>query len=293
MNDDVGPVVGRFAPSPTGPLHLGSLVAAMASWLDARARDGRWLLRIEDLDRPREVPGAADAIVGALADFGFRWDGPVVRQSERTTLYQRAFARLDQAGLVYPCGCTRREIEDAAFAPRHDTPRYPGTCRNGLPPGRAARAWRVRVPDHDVTIEDRAAGTVTQNPWRAVGDFVVRRADGPWAYQLAVVVDDAEQGITDVVRGCDLLDSTPRQRLLQELLALPPPRTLHVPLVLDADGRKLAKHAGATPLDHLHPLPDLHRAAAHLGLEVASSAAIDVFWTRATAAWTARWLPGA
>jgi len=284
-------VVGRFAPSPSGPLHAGSLAAAMASWLDVRARGGRWLLRIEDLDRPREMRGAADDIVATLQACGFRWDGPIVRQSARTQLYQGAFETLRSKGLLYPCGCTRREIEEAVDADGGATGAtvYPGTCRHGLPEGRAARAWRMRVPDREELFDDRAAGRLGQNVAREVGDFVVKRADGLWAYQLAVVVDDAEQGVTDVVRGADLLDSTPRQRLLQNALDLPHPRTLHVPLVLDDAGHKLAKSAGASAVPREVPLPALAQAARHLGLVFESATTIEAFWERATRAWASRW----
>lgn len=290
--------VGRFAPSPTGYLHLGSLVAAMASWLDVRARRGHWLVRIEDLDGPREVPGSAEDILTTLAACGFRWDRPVVKQRGREALYRRAFERLQAQGLVYPCGCTRREIGQASLAPaqaREESAAtvYPGTCRNGLAAGRGARAWRVRVPDRIVAFVDRAAGLVSQDLAREVGDFIVRRADGLWAYQLAVVVDDAEQGVTDVVRGYDLLDSTPRQRWLQEALGFPTPRTLHVPLVVDADGAKLAKQTGAKPVDRGQPLLALREAARHLGLaigdEIGDDARIEAFWERATEAWAIRW----
>jgi glutamyl-Q tRNA(Asp) synthetase len=286
-------VVGRFAPSPTGPLHAGSLATAMASWLDVRAQEGRWIVRIEDLDAPREVDGAAEEIVATLGAYGFRWDGPIVRQSDRSDLYQEAFDRLQAMNVVYPCGCTRREIEEAASAPGgpNDAAVYPGTCRGGLSAGREARAWRMRVPAGVTTFTDRAAGPVCQEIAREVGDFVIKRADGLWAYQLAVVVDDADQGVTDIVRGADLLDSTPRQRHLQSALGLPHPRTLHVPLVVDAGGAKLAKGHGAMPLDRSDPLPTLHRAARHLGLDVADATSTDIFWERATVAWAARWLP--
>ena len=284
----VAPVIGRFA----GPLHAGSLVAAMASWLDVRARGGRWLVRIEDVDRPREVAGAADDIIATLAAFGFRWDGPVVRQRDRDALYRDAFERMRTSGALYPCGCTRREIEEAVEPGRGGAAVYPGTCRAGLAAGRSARAWRVRVPDRDVLVDDRAAGVFRQNLARDVGDFVVRRADGLWAYQLAMVVDDADQGITDVVRGSDLLDSTPRQRWLQDLLGLPQPRTLHVPLVLDADGQKLAKSSGAMALDRSRPLEALQVASGHLDLILPKVATIETFWEHATAAWAARWNGG-
>ncbi len=292
--DTSATMIGRFAPSPTGFLHRGSLVAAMASWLDVRAHGGRWLVRIEDLDGPREVPGAADDIVATLATYGFRWDGDIVRQSARDAFYRDAFDRLQMRGTVYPCGCTRREVEEASLAPARLPDQagaavYPGTCREGLPPGRVARAWRMRLPERVVTFHDRAAGLVTQNLAREVGDFVIKRADGLWAYQLAVVVDDAAQGVTDIVRGADLLDSTPRQRWLQQTLGLPMPRTLHVPLVVDALGDKLAKQNGARPLDRERPLPALHEAARHLGLEIEHATSVEQFWRRATRAWASRW----
>ena len=265
----------------------------MASWLDVRAHAGRWLVRIEDLDGPREVPGAAEAIVAALGAFGFRADAPVTYQSRREALYTETFDRLRQAGLIYPCGCTRREIEAAvpacATGGVAHVGVYPGTCRHGLPAGRVARAWRLRVPAGTTTLVDRAAGVLRQDVEREVGDFVVRRADGLWAYQLAVVVDDAEQGVTHVVRGVDLLDSTPRQRMLQDALGLPHPVTLHVPLVLDRSGAKLSKSDGAVALDPHDPLPALKCAAAHLDLAVEPSTTVPDFWERATTAWSARW----
>jgi glutamyl-Q tRNA(Asp) synthetase len=274
-------MIGRFAPSPTGPLHLGSLVAAMASWLDVRAHGGRWIVRLEDIDQPRTVPGADAQIIAALESHGFRWDGPIVRQSERLALYRQAFDRLRAQDAVYPCACSRRELDDSAAV-------YPGTCRDGLR-ARPPRAWRMRVPSGIFAFEDRAAGLVQSDLEREVGDFVVRRADGFWAYQLAVVVDDGAQGVTDVIRGADLLDSTPRQRLLQEALGLPRPRTLHVPLLLDASGRKLAKSSGAAPLDPANPLPALRAAAHALTLDVAATTNVGAFWEAATRAWASRW----
>lgn len=279
-------MTGRFAPSPTGPLHIGSLVAAMASWLDVRAHGGRWLVRLEDIDRPREVRGAAEQIEQGLASHGFRWDGPIVRQSERLPLYEAAFERLRASGAIYPCACSRREIGNGADAAGGAI--YPGTCRDGLR-GRAPRAWRMRVPGGTVTFDDRAVGCVTQDLRREVGDFVVRRADGFFAYQLVVVVDDGDQGVTDVVRGADLLDSTPRQRLLQDALGLSHPRTLHVPLVVDDAGRKLGKSHGARPLDPDHPLPALLTAARHFGLDIGAPSSVSAFWEAATRAWALRW----
>lgn len=252
--------VGRFAPSPTGPLHFGSLITALASWLDARAAGGRWLLRMEDLDRARERSGAAGTILRQLEGAGLEWDGEVVYQSARAALYAPALERLQRAGLTYPCGCTRREMADSALA--IDGARiYPGTCREGLAPGREARALRLRTPQEPIRFSDRLQGEIAQSVAREVGDFVLRRADGAYAYQLAVIVDDDDQGVTDVVRGADLLDSTPRQILLQRLLGLPTPRYLHVPVAVNAAGEKLSKQTGATPAG----ASDLARALSFLG----------------------------
>jgi glutamyl-Q tRNA(Asp) synthetase len=240
--------VGRFAPSPTGPLHFGSLVAAAASWLDARAARGRWLVRIEDLDQPRTLPGAADEILRGLERLGLTWDGPVLYQSLRGARYEEALRKLQAS--TYWCGCTRSEIADSALGLAADGAQiYPGTCRSGLPPGRAARALRLEVGRHAASFVDRVQGPCEQDLAREVGDFVLYRADGQVAYQLAVVVDDAEQGITDVVRGADLIDSTGRQLLLQRLLGYPRPRYLHVPVAVNAKGEKLSKQTGARALD--------------------------------------------
>ena len=250
--------IGRFAPSPSGPLHFGSLVAALASWLDARAAGGRWLVRIEDLDQPRVQPGAADDILRTLERLGLYWDGEVIFQSRRAPVYEEALSRLRD---TYLCGCSRREIADSAVSLAADGAQvYPGTCRAGLAPGRAARSLRVRVAG-SVSFLDRVQGRLAQDLAREVGDFVLRRADGQFAYQLAVVVDDAAQEVSDVVRGADLLDSTPRQIYLQRLLGFPTPRYLHVPVVLDAAGDKLSKHAGARPIGK----DDLQRALRFLG----------------------------
>ena len=257
--DHVGPYVGRFAPSPTGLLHFGSLVAALAGWLDARRAGGQWLLRMEDLDTPRVIPGAGDAILRQLEACGLEWDGPVVHQNARLDLYQDAIRKLGTHG--YSCACTRKELEDSALA--IDGSRiYPGTCRGGLAPGKAARAIRVRTVDEPIVFTDRVQGEISQSLETDVGDFVVRRADGLFAYQLAVVVDDAAQGITDVVRGADLLDSTARQIYLQQLLALPSPRYLHVPVAVNAAGEKLSKQ---TLAPNAGP-EDLRRALVFLGM---------------------------
>lgn len=235
---------GRFAPSPTGPLHFGSLVAALGSYLDARARKGSWIVRIEDVDEPRTQPGAAESILATLEHCGFEWDGPVEVQSGRKALYRDALDRLRNAGHAYPCGCTRKEIADSALAT--DGARiYPGTCRHGLASGRSERAWRVRTDGATIEFEDRLQGRIAQSLEREVGDFVLFRADGYFAYQLAVVVDDAAQGITDIVRGADLLDSTARQIHLQHLLGLPTPTYLHLPVAVNPAGEKLSKQTEA------------------------------------------------
>lgn len=239
--------VGRFAPSPTGPLHFGSLVAAVASWLDARAAGGRWLVRIEDLDRPREQPGAAPAILRSLESLGLYWDGDPVFQSTRSARYEAALERLRMQS--YWCGCTRREIADSSLGLASDGAQiYPGTCREGLAPGKAPRALRLNVGPEEIRFDDRVQGPQAQSIRTQVGDFVLKRADGVVSYQLAVVVDDAAQGVTDVVRGADLLDSTARQILLQRLLGCSTPRYLHVPVALNAAGEKLSKQTGAAPL---------------------------------------------
>jgi len=253
--------VGRFAPSPTGPLHFGSLVAALASYLEARSVKGKWLVRMEDVDKPREQPGAADAILRALDALGLHWDGAVAYQSRRTSLYQDALERL--RAHTYPCGCTRSEIADSALA--SDGARvYGGSCRGGLPQGKTARAIRVRARG-EIRFTDRVQGPQAQQLERDVGDFVLWRADGQFAYQLAVVVDDAEQGVTDVVRGADLLDSTARQIHLQRLLGCATPRYLHVPVAVNAAGEKLSKQTGAEPMDAGRRGDALRRAFAFLG----------------------------
>ena len=246
---------GRFAPSPTGPLHFGSLVATLASYCDARAAGGEWLMRIEDVDEPRSRAGAESAIVETLTRYGFAWDGPVVRQSERGAEYEHALARLRTIGSIYPCACTRRELEIAPFGAAGERV-YPGTCRDGIASERTPRAQRVRVDATSVAFVDRLQGLLRQDLARDIGDFVVRRADGLFAYQLAVVVDDALQGITTIVRGADLLASTPRQIFLQQLLGLPTPEYLHVPVAINRAGEKLSKQTHALPLPD-DPVPPL------------------------------------
>jgi glutamyl-Q tRNA(Asp) synthetase len=308
---------GRFAPSPTGPLHAGSLVAALASWLDARAHGGQWLVRIEDIDTPRCVAGADILILQQLAACGLRPDAPPLYQSQRSAIYQAALDALIARQLAYPCGCTRQDIAQALAEagqpkPRHGELVYPGTCRHGLH-GRPARAWRFltrnveqnRPPAHagrgDTAIDsiasesvewlDRRMGQQQQDVARAVGDFVLRRADGLWAYQLAVVVDDGAQGITDIVRGEDLADNTARQILLQRALGLPMPRYLHLPLVLGTDGDKLSKQNGAQALDVTAPLAALHAAAEVLGLQMAAGDSIADWLVQAVQQWADLYTP--
>ena len=289
---------GRFAPSPTGPLHDGSLVAALASWLDARAHRGHWQVRIEDVDRPRCPPGMDRLILDQLQRCGLLADDPPVWQSARETRYAEALERLVAAGHAYPCGCTRKDI-DAALAlqglshERHGERVYPGSCRPGLK-GKTARAWRLRSDDgHGGPVRiawcDRRLGAQAQDVTHTVGDFVLRRADGLWAYQLAVVVDDADQGITHVVRGEDLADNTPRQILLQRALGLPTPVYLHTPLVRAADGHKLSKQNGAAALDLRDPLAALRRAGTVLGLPDLPQHGVSDWLVASVKAWP--WAP--
>ncbi|WP_292448356.1 tRNA glutamyl-Q(34) synthetase GluQRS [Methylibium sp.] len=287
---------GRFAPSPTGPLHAGSLVAALASWLDSRAHRGRWLVRMEDVDMPRCVPGADREILRQLDALGLVPDAPPQWQSRRGALYATALERLIAVRSAYPCACTRQQIAAAAAAlgrppARHEELVYPGSCRpeRGGLRGQTPRAWRLRLPD-DATVHwaDRQLGAQSQDVAAVVGDFVLKRGDGLWAYQLAVVVDDADQAVSDVVRGADLADNTPRQVLLQRALGLPTPRYLHTPLVMAVSGEKLSKQHGAAPLDVNDPLAALRAAAEVLELRV--DAAHQPDWlAAATQAWAARW----
>ncbi|WP_353134649.1 tRNA glutamyl-Q(34) synthetase GluQRS [Limnohabitans sp.] len=291
--------IGRFAPSPTGPLHAGSLVAALASWLDARAHGGQWRVRIEDVDTPRCVPGADQIILQQLAACGLVPDAPVMWQSQRSVAYQAALDTLIAKGWAYPCGCSRKEIEDAQelmghARERHTAAVYPGTCRDGLN-GKVARAWRLNVQRviadlklaTPLTWQDRLLGPQQQDVAQEVGDFVLRRADGLWAYQLTVVVDDAAQGITHIVRGADLTDNTARQIVLQHALGLPTPSYMHTPLVLGENGEKLSKQNGAEALDLSDPLLALKIAAQALSLnEPSKGASIDQALTK----WTKVWL---
>ncbi len=293
--DSPAPRRGRFAPSPTGPLHFGSLVAAVGSYLVARACGGGWRVRIEDIDAPRTVPGVADGILRTLEGFGFEWDGEVVFQSRRLDLYHAALVRLQLAGLAYPCSCSRSEI--AASATRRSVDGgllYPGTCRAGLRAGAAARAWRLRVPDREFVFGDRIQGEARQNLEREVGDFVLLRADGQYAYQLAVVVDDADQGVDSVVRGVDLLDSTARQIWLQQRLGLPTPSYAHLPVVVNAAGEKLSKQTHAAAVSATEGGAPLLRALRFLGhcppAEL-SGAPLPEFWRWAIEHWSMTRVP--
>jgi glutamyl-Q tRNA(Asp) synthetase len=289
--------IGRFAPSPTGPLHAGSLVAALASWLDARAHDGQWLVRIEDIDTPRCVKGADQGILEQLSACGLVADSEPKWQSQRTHLYENALSHLINKGWVYPCGCSRKEIEDIYVSQgqdiaRHSAAIYPGTCRDGLN-GKPARAWRLNVQavmealhlPQTLQWHDRRMGHQQQDVAREVGDFVLKRADGLWAYQLAVVVDDADQGITHVVRGEDLHDNTARQILLQKALGLPTPIYMHTPLVMGENGEKLSKQNGALALDLQDPLTVLNCAAEVLRLNPCATSIEDALYE-----WTQAWL---
>jgi glutamyl-Q tRNA(Asp) synthetase len=283
--------VGRFAPSPTGPLHFGSLVAAVASWLDARAAGGEWHLRIEDVDAPRTVPGAEEAILRTLEALGLAWDGPVVRQRERKARYEEALAALRRAGLAYRCRCSRKEVADSGV---HgiDGAVYPGTCRRAaLAPGVPA-AERFLVPAGEIAFDDRVQGHLSQRLDAEVGDFVVRRRDGLFAYQLAVVVDDADLGVTDVVRGADLLDSTPRQIALQRALGFATPSYLHVP-VATRGGEKLSKQTLAPAVDPSAGIPALLAALAFLGQAPPAAAPAPELLAQAVRGWDPARIPRA
>ena len=278
---------GRFAPSPTGPLHFGSLVAAVASFLDARTRGGEWLVRMEDVDTPRVVAGAADDILRTLDAFGMRWDGEVMYQSARSDAYRAALNALKREGKVYACGCSRREIADSAVAGIEGYV-YPGTCRHGIAPGRAPRAWRVRTDGAAIGFDDAIQGRVFHDLEKDIGDFVLYRADSVYAYQLAVVVDDAEQGITHVVRGADLLESTPRQIHLQQLLGYTTPAYAHLPVVVNAEGQKLSKQTLAPAIAASHAAASLTHALAFLGQSPPAAlahATIEAVWQWALANW--------
>ena len=295
MSRESSPYRGRFAPSPTGPLHFGSLVAAVASYCEALANRGQWLVRIEDVDRPRTVPGATGLILRTLESCGFSWDGEIMLQSERSGAYAQAVERLRAQGRVFDCACSRKEIADSAIN-LDGEPVYPGTCRSGLPPGRQARSLRVRVDDAPVEFVDATQGPISQCLGHDVGDFVVKRSDGCFAYQLAVVVDDADQGITDVVRGADLLASTPRQIFLQRLLGLTTPRYTHVPIAINATGEKLSKQTLAAAIEPERASQHLVLALRFLGQDppgTLARAAPAEIWAWAALGWALDKVPRA
>lgn len=255
---------GRFAPTPSGPLHFGSMVAAVGSYLDAKSRGGAWLVRIDDLDPPRVMPGAADGILHSLERFGLHWDEAVVRQSERGDAYRNALERLRAGNFLYPCGCSRKEIGEAALAGM-DGPVYPGTCRHGMPAGQAARSMRVRIDDTVMQFEDRLQGPVHQQLASEIGDFALWRVEGVFSYHLACAVDDDDAGITHVVRGADLMASTPRQIYLQRLLGFPELEYLHLPIAVNAKGEKLSKQTRAPAVDAGNPAAVLAQVLQFLG----------------------------
>ena len=287
------PERGRFAPSPTGPLHFGSLIAAVGSYLDARSRDGEWLVRIEDVDTTRVVKGAADAILRTLDAYGLQWDGPVIYQSRRTEFYREALAHLDQLGLTYPCTCSRREIAQIAdIGPAGMV--YPGTCRTGVSHPERAAAIRLRTDDREICFKDRIQGRQSQRLATEAGDFVIRRADELFTYQLVVVVDDGLQNITDIVRGSDLLEVTPRQIYLQRLLGFATPRYAHLPIAVDRRRAKLSKQTQAPPLDDRCPTPALFAALRFLKQEPPAVLARDnlaTLWQWALSHWRPQRIP--
>jgi len=274
---------GRFAPSPTGDLHFGSLVAAVASYLEARSSGGRWLVRIEDIDPPREIAGSADRILDELQRFGMRPDLPVLYQSKRSDAYEEAISNLIKDNKAYWCGCARSDLPSSGV--------YPGTCADGLPAGKSPRAVRLRVGTEPICFKDRIQGDIEANLKSSVGDFVIRRADGLAAYQLAVVIDDAFQGITEVVRGADLLDSTARQIQLQKCLDLPTPIYAHHPVAADAQGRKLSKRVGSDPISALPTAMALHIVLNFLGQSCPAGQNLDESWNWAMANWNLDAIP--
>lgn len=284
------PYRGRFAPSPSGPLHFGSLVTAVGSYLDAKSHHGEWLVRIENVDRAREIPGASGAILSMLEALGMEWNREVILQSQRYAAYADAVSRLVARDLIYPCNCSRKEIADSSIN-GVDGAVYPGNCRERIFTSRLREAWRVRTDNGLIEFKDMLQGSVKQRLARDIGDFVVRRADDVFSYQLAVVVDDAQQGITHVVRGADLLNSTPRQIYLQGLLGYSTPSYMHLPIAVNALGQKLSKQTGAAPIDAVDPVPQLVRALHFLGqkppLELNQSDRTS-FWTWAIENWDQR-----
>ena len=285
--------IGRFAPSPTGPLHFGSLVAATASYLDARAHNGSWLVRMEDLDKPREVAGAAQDIIDTLISFGFQWDAEIIYQSQRDDIYLQALEQLTSQHLAYPCSCSRKDINSAARM-GIDGPVYPGFCRDGLPEGKQPRSWRLQVNNDRIEFEDRVQGKQSQILDQQVGDFVLKRADGFFAYQMAVVADDALQGVTHIVRGADLLDSTPRQIYLQQQLGVNSSKYAHIPVATNLHGEKLSKQTRAQPVKHRDSGAVLCRVLSFLGMQPPADLAnvpLDALWEWAIQHWQIQSVP--
>jgi glutamyl-Q tRNA(Asp) synthetase len=277
------PEIGRFAPSPTGDLHFGSLVAAIGSFLEARSAGGKWLLRIEDIDPPREVAGSARRIIDDLEKLGLQPDGPVLYQSSRLAAYRDAIEQLLDNGHAYPCGCSRKDLPDSGI--------YPGTCRNGIPAGKKPRSIRLRVDSDDCAFDDRLQGPISGTLANPGGDFVIRRADGLYAYQLAVVVDDHFQGVTQVVRGADLLDSTARQIALQRRLGLPRPEYMHLPVAVSADGKKLSKRTRTDPVSDQRPVQAVTQALQFLGQRPPAGMSLTGLWEWAMANWDRKLIP--
>lgn len=275
---------GRFAPSPTGPLHFGSIVAALASYLDARHHQGEWLVRIDDLDSLRERPGSAAQILSTLEHFGMQWDGDIVYQSQRLRLYQQALEKLRASGLIYGCNCSRKRIA-ATATPGISGFIYPGSCRDRNISQTASHSLRLRTNNLYTRFDDRIQGAITQRVESEIGDFLIRRGDGIISYQLAVAVDDHEQGVTDIVRGEDLLLSTPRQIYLQQLLKMPRPAYTHLPLVTNADGSKLSKSSAAWPVDIRNPVRTLNQALRFLGQQQVPADSVEEFWPQAIRQW--------
>ena len=284
---------GRFAPTPSGPLHLGSLVAAVGSYVEAKSHKGEWLLRIENLDPMREVSGASEEILKVLEKLGMGWDRSVVYQSQRSEAYQAALATLEKQRLIYPCSCSRKEIMDSTLS-GIEGPVYPGTCREHLHRRTSPVAWRIRTDNKPIEFVDSLQGPVRHRLHQDIGDFVLRRSDGVFAYQLAVVVDDAEQGVTHVVRGEDLLNSTPRQIYLQRRLDYPTPYYFHLPVVVNAEGEKLSKQTRAAPVNAANPIPQLITALRLLGqtpLPELVDAELASFWKWTIANWQPARIP--
>ena len=288
------PYIGRFAPSPTGPLHFGSLLAAVASYCDARFNQGRWLLRLEDVDRPREIAGAAQTILQQLTAFGFEWDGDIWHQSLRNSDYEAALKTLQNQQLIYPCTCTRKEIADSSNIVGIDGFVYPKTCLNHAIKPNTACALRVRVDESEITFQDIIQGKITHKLQNQVGDFVVKRADGYFTYQLAVVVDDAAQGVTHVVRGADLLNSTPRQIYLQQRLNLPSPHYAHIPIARSSAGEKLSKQTLARAIDVKQANQQIWQALQFLGQQppaILQYASLQEVWQWAIKHWKIQAVP--